>query len=254
MFKKCLLGMIFLLVLPLAAAAETITLAADPWCPYTCEPGTDKPGFMVEIARTVLGKAGHSVVYKSVNWTRAIKDAREGKYSGIMGAYTEDAPDFVFPETDQGKSKNSLFVKKENPWKYTGIDSLKQVKIGIVKDYGYGEPLDGYFKSAKGSDLVQGVGGDDALVKNIKKMMAGRIDALVEDPNVFTLTAADMGVSDQITTAGDVTQALSVYIAFSPKDPKSKEYAKIITDGMAELRQSGELEKILARYGLKDWQ
>lgn len=48
------------------ARAETITIVADPWCPYNCEPGSDEPGFMVEIARRVFAEAGIEVRYETV--------------------------------------------------------------------------------------------------------------------------------------------------------------------------------------------
>ena len=46
---------------------------------------------------------------------------------------------------------------------------------------------------------------------------------------------------------------LMLYIAFSPQLPKAKEYARILSEGMNELRASGELQAILSQYGLTDW-
>jgi len=42
-----------------------------------------------------------------------------------------------------------------------------------------------------------------------------------------------------------------IYIAFSPKNPNSKKYAKILSDGMLEIKRSGELQKILDKYSIK---
>ena len=36
------------------ARADEVVLLADAWCPYNCEPGSDTPGFMIEIARELL--------------------------------------------------------------------------------------------------------------------------------------------------------------------------------------------------------
>jgi len=51
----------------------------------------------------------------------------------------------------------------------------------------------------------------------------------------------------------DVVKPSKLFIAFSPKNPKSQEYAKLLSEGTAALRASGELRKILAKYGLSDW-
>ena len=46
-----------------------------------------------------------------------------------------------------------------------------------------------------------------------------------------------------------------VYTVFSPATPaKSKQYAQILVKGIEKLRQTGNLDKILAKYGLEDWE
>ncbi|MNT92496.1 hypothetical protein D3C72_2337940 [compost metagenome] len=45
-----------------------------------------------------------------------------------------------------------------------------------------------------------------------------------------------------------------LYVSFSPANPKSPQYAALITKGISELRQSGELKKILDKYGVLDWE
>ena len=79
------------------AIGETISLRADAWCPYTCDPGAAKPGFMIEIAKMALEPAGHKVDYKVLNWARAITETRKGKFTAIVGAAKDDAPDFIYP-------------------------------------------------------------------------------------------------------------------------------------------------------------
>ena len=95
---------------------------------------------------------------------------------------------------------------------------------------------------------------------NIKKLLKGRIDTIPEDKAVFVNMAHKMGVLDQIEEAGadpilnkDDFESLKIYLAFSPKNPNSKDYAKLLSEGIKEMRSSGELQKILAKYGLNDW-
>ncbi|MCP4722513.1 MAG: amino acid ABC transporter substrate-binding protein, partial [Desulfobacteraceae bacterium] len=104
-----------------------------------------------------------------------------------------------------------------------------------------------------GSAKIDILGGDDPLKKNILKLKAKRIDVLIEAKAVFDHTVKAMGMADLFRPAGSDGEADPVYIAFSPKHPKSKEYAKMLSDGIEELRQSGELAKILAKYGQADW-
>ena len=57
---------------------------------------------MVDIAREVLGEAGYTVEYVNVSWARALQLTREGQLDAVVGAFTTDAPDFVFPDTPPG--------------------------------------------------------------------------------------------------------------------------------------------------------
>jgi polar amino acid transport system substrate-binding protein len=251
-----LLSILLLAALPLAAPADTIVLGADHWCPINCEPKSDKPGYMVEIAKTVLEKAGHKVEYKVLPWTRAIEEARRGSINGIIGGYTTDAPDFVFPANELGLLGSDIYVLKTNPWVYNGLESLGEISLGTVKDYAYGGEMENYIKQNQAnSKRIQMADGDNALQTNLRKLTAGRVDAIIESDAVFWYNAAQMNLTDKVKAAGIVVEPEKLYIGFAPEsvNPKSKEYAKLLSDGMENLRQSGELQKILAKYSLQDW-
>jgi polar amino acid transport system substrate-binding protein len=116
------------------ANAESISIRADEWCPYNCAPDSDAPGFMIEIAKEVFEPMGHTIEYKTLNWSRAIVETRKSKYVAIVGASMGDAEDFVFPASALGQSSNSLYVVQSDDWTYTGLDSVKGRKVGIIQD------------------------------------------------------------------------------------------------------------------------
>lgn len=235
--------------IPLLANADTVTLVADQWCPYNCDPkDTTNPGILIEVAKYSLGKAGHTVEYSNVPWARAIEDARSGKYTGIVGAYKDDAPDFVFSDKGVMPSTNDFFVKAGSAWKFEGISSLEAISLGAIRDYSYGEEVDKYITANQANPAkVQITSGDDALTKNIEKLLAGRIGAIIEDAAVMNFELKKSGKTGQVVGAGTFGGD-DVYVAFSPKFPNSAAYAKLMTDGLAELEANGELAKIKAKY------
>lgn len=255
--KKFILTVCLLAGFSTVAYADEVVLAGDVWCPINCEPDSDKPGYMIEIARQALAPHGHTVVYRVLPWARAIEEARRGDINGIIGAFKEDAPDFVFPEVEQSMLGDEFFVKKDSSWRYTGIDSLKDVSLAVILDYAYTDELDPYVQAnLKDSSKIQAVAGDDALPINIRKLLKGRVEVVVESASVFWYTAATMGVADKLEEAGAVPEKTETYLAFSPAPAlaeKSAEYAKLLSEGTQKLRESGELAKILAKYNLKDW-
>ena len=236
--------------------ADVLTIRADEWFPYNGLPESALPGYGIEIAREIFEETGYTIDYRTINWARAVKMTLAGQFNCVIGATSGDIPQAIFPEEAIGISHNAFFVKKGSKWKYEGIDSLKKVSLGIIKSYSYGGEVDTYIKTVSNPTQVQVVTGDTPLILNIKKLLAGRIDVIVEDQNVFQAKVIEMGVADRVELAGIGKEDKSnhLYIAFSPKDPKSKEYAKIFDDGLRELRTSGKLQEILDKYGLLDWQ
>lgn len=253
MFKAAALASVLWAGSLFNAQAATITIVADEWCPYNCEPGSDKPGFMIEIAQKTLGAAGHTIDYKNMPWSRAIDEARKGKFDAIVGAAKDDAPDFVYPSVSLGVSGSIFAVRKGETWKYAGIDSLAGHSIGVIQDYSYDDDFDKYVEAnAKDSAKLQVAAGESALETNIKKLEAKRIDAMVEDKSVLNYALSQMGKAGAFDVAGALGDA-EVYIAFSPAKKESAEYAKLLSEGLQKLRASGELKTILAKYGLEDW-
>lgn len=242
-----------------AEAGKTITLVADRWCPYNCAASASQPGFMVEITRAIFKKYDIAVTYKVLPWSSAIEQTRSGRYDAVVGASQGDVPDFIFPSLTQGMSSMQFWVKKDSNWSYNGISSLNEVRIGIIAGYSYSKILDMYLNLNRSqTERIQPVSGDNALELNLRKLEAGRIDVTPEDKNVMQYYFSSRGLPMTVKSAGtpvarENMEDIYLYVAFSPANPKSQQYAQAMTQGMQELRRSGELKAILERYRVEDW-
>ena len=249
---KLLLASIFLL--STLSHANTVTIRADEWYPINGVPGAKNPGYMIELAQIILAKHGHTVEYRSMPWERSLLEVRRGSFDCVVGAYKEDAPDFVFPDNAWGSIESTFYVKNDNTWKYTGIDSVKNIVIGAIGGYAYSEEFDAYIKQNKGNRNVQVINANNALEQNIKKLLLGRIGAIIESHLVMEAKLKSMNATDKVKSAGILVKAENMYIACSPAKSTSKEYVKLFSEGIKELRATGKLKEILDKYGLKDWQ
>ena len=110
-----------LILLPAAVFSDTITIVADDWCPYNCEPGSDSPGYVVEVAREVFSMAGYSLEYKYVPWARAVREVDKGTYNGAIGASTGDLPTGIFPEEELGFYYKDFIIRKGDVWRFTTV-------------------------------------------------------------------------------------------------------------------------------------
>ena len=262
MRKKMFIPRAVLLVLSLvfltagSIYADTVKAAGIVYCPYLCDSKEDgQEGFMTDIAKLVFQKAGHTYTVTMMPFARALAEVVAGGYDALAICNKADVPEggLVFPETPIALVSNTFVAKKDNAWTYNGIESLKQVKIGAIIGYTWlDKALNSYMLTAK-PPAVQRVGGDDATQKNLQKVLNGRTDVYLDDPNMVIRVASKMGIADQIKFTGNVSPTPH-YIGFTPRKETSRKYADILGQGMKALRASGELAKILEKYGMTDWE
>ena len=240
-----------------AAEPRRIVLEGDVWPPYVMDPREGRNGFIVDVAKAALAKAGYEVVYLNVPWTRSLIDTAKRKCDGSVGIYFSDAVQrkFVIPDEELGVSVNKFYVRRKSHWQYSGIQSLASVTLGVIDSYDYGE-INAYVDAQRnaGSPKVSFMFGDKALERNIKKLLLGdRIDAIVEDQLVVAYVSSRMGIRAAIKEAGTALPYNKVGVAFSPNTPKSAEYSAALSRGVRQLRASGELDAILKGYQVSDW-
>lgn len=254
--KRLLFG-VYALFFSAIVSSTPIKLGTDEWCPYVCNPLTDDghEGYLVDIAKAVFMKSGAEIQTFLLPFTRNVRLTRQGKLDGLIGVYRGDVPDFIFPPDHQGLGINTFYVNKNTHWTYTNILSLKKVEtINLIASYDYGNnSFTKYINQNPHKFLA--LTGENTVERNIKLTINGRTTAFLEDNQVALYNINKLGFNKQIKTAGTLGNALKVYIAFSPKLPKKQAdlYGKILTEGIEDLRASGELQTILENYNLKDW-
>lgn len=249
-----ILAVIALAALCQVASADKIVIAADEWCPFVCEPGSAQEGYMVDVAKAAFATVGHSVEYRKISWDDAIAQCRKGEIAAIVGAVKDEVPDFVFPAEPQGVTSNGYFVKVGSKWSYNGVSSLDTVSLAVIEGYSYGDELDAHIKkNVANPKRIVVAKGDVALGDNIKRLLNGEVAVMVENPFVFYYSARASGAGGKFKLVGYASKPADLYIAFSPKLPKYAQYARQLSDGVALMRKTGELERILKKYTLTDW-
>lgn len=232
-----------------SAFSDTIVLGADPWCPYNCEPGSDRPGYMVEVAREALEPFGHTVEYKGIAWARALAQAEAGQIHGVIGAVPEEAPGFVFGPAI-GTYEDTVVFRAGEAVDVEDPAALEGLRVGAINGYEYYGPVSDYInENREDRDLVQYASGDDALMTNLRKLVAGRLDIVAEVRAVLDYSIAQLDRQDEFEVI-ETEDADDIFIAFSPALESSQLYADQLAQGVARLIESGRYDEILASYGL----
>ncbi len=240
-------------------SSEVLIFVSDPYPPYVIDGDKDK-GYVTDATLLVFKKAGYEVKYKNVPYSRAINLIESGEYAGFLGVYP-GRESYAYPDESLGYSKKSFFIRKGFNWKWEGVSSFDNMVFGVIKDYKLEETIIFPYIEKHKDDInrIQFTYGIDALSNNINKLIHGKIDLILGDEMVIWYTARELGIEDQIMVAdvddsfkeSPIFESLRMSVGFHRSNPKAEEYAVLLSNGLDQIKKTGDFEKILAKYGLE---
>ena len=231
------------------AFADVITLRADLGCPVNCDPASNRPGYMVEIAVEALALSGHTVDYQTMNWARSLHKAHNGEVDAVIGAIGPEVPGFHL-SPPLGQFVNAVAVRRGEEGILQQADVYESHTVGAINGRAYAGVIAEHIRTHDvDRHHVQFLSGADPLGKNLKKLVAGRVDVVPNDLFVLRHKVREMGIRDRVSILPG-TERMDLFIAFSPGGANSARYAADLRRGVAALRRSGRLTQIMARYRL----
>jgi polar amino acid transport system substrate-binding protein len=231
------------------AAERSITILADPYCPYNCAEGAAGPGFGIEIARRIYEPQGYAVRYLTDDWNSALERVRQGQADAVIGTNRMEARSFIYPAAPFARAANCFFTNHPS-WTFDGEASLARVRIGVIRGYSYGASIDRYVGAHAQDDRVLTASGVAPLDDLLLALEQNQIHAFVEDEAVVAFKLKAASSKTGLRRAG-CTPPAGVYIAFSPAPARaieSRRLAALWSQGFEALRRSGELAAIYRRY------
>lgn len=239
-------------------AAETApalrVVAPAYWCPFSCTSGGAQEGFAVDIARAALARQGVRLEYTNMPYDRALVEVRKGaSRDAVVPAAREEAPDFVFAGEPASAIRYCFYALPGSTWRYTGVASLERLSFVASSGYRYGEGVDEFIQ-AHAEKSVTLLTGDDQPDRMIRMVLAGRVAALLDATQMIGYTLQQQRhAPGALQTVGCLSRVQYGYFAISPARPDARALAQRFDEGLRALRASGELRRILGRYGVEDW-
>jgi polar amino acid transport system substrate-binding protein len=235
-----------------ASARERVVVVSDSWMPYNGTPGSKREGYAVEILRAVFERRGFSVEYNELPRKRAVQDVRSGRADILIGATRDELPDFVFPRTSLGRSE-LCFFSLDGKWRFTGRQSLLGRVTGFVQGRNYPQWFLDDIKLHP--ERFHALHGGDACARMPAMLAEGRVQAIPGSRAVVDYYVRRAGLAGKVSLAGcSEVDARELFFALSPANVRrSMLLADILDQGMYTLRNTGQLNHLLVKYGLKDW-
>jgi len=230
-----------------AAEARVLRIRSDSWMPFNGDPAGEKPGYVIEVLREIFEPQGVKIDYQIMPWTDSVKAVEAAQAEGIIGTDVTEAAKMLIGKVPIAEPIFSLFVRKDSPWKYQNIRSLKELRLGVVEGYNYWPSIDEYIKKST-APAVHVYSGNAPAAEAVADLTSGKIDVMVESVLVFywSLKSNGQKISDFRSAYSESTEPL--YVAFA-KTEQGREYTRMFDEGLVKLKASGRFDAILAKYG-----
>ncbi len=216
--------------------AEKIKLANGEWAPFLSK-DLKHSGYISHIVTEAFAEEGYEVEYVFLPWKRGFEAAKNGKYHGslIWGFNEERAKDFHYSDT-VAELGTSLFYNLDKPIEWDKTSDLSQFKIGGVVGYAYGiEDLE-----KMGKVKIERIAKADG---NYKKLLAGRIDIVLEDTEVGYETLNKLNINKRITAHAKTLSKRNYSVIISKKAANAGTILAAFNKGLKKVMADGRYKK-----------
>ena len=227
------------------AWARTIIVGTSTGYPpyYYLEKGQLK-GICVDIVNEVSNRMGIVIKYEQYPWKRMLYFGKTGKVDAVMPLFkTKERQQYLyFLNNRLAYEENNFFAYKKSNIDFTGsLMALRFYKIGVVKDYSYGENFD---QAAYLSKIE--VYSDEAL---LKMFSFKRFDLGIGNRSVILYHAHQLGIANQIEFLQPAVTRNPLYIGFSKKR-EHKRLAETFSKELEAFQSTPGYMEILKAFGL----
>ncbi|MRW91996.1 transporter substrate-binding domain-containing protein [Duganella sp. FT80W] len=206
-------------------------------------------GAAVEMVREIFSRMHVAPEMRVYPLARAQALFAHGDAAGIFIMKRNPARQALYAFSDQPLFTQEvvLFVRKDSMIGYTGdLRVLSGRSIGLLRGASYGEVFDAAVAGGMFSRLEY-VAQDEW---NFRKLMAGRIDAVICGRQAGMAMLAKLGGSASVLVAGRPLELTGSYLMFR-KGMVSDDFLRRLNRVMAAMRRDGTAGRIRSKYGVQ---
>jgi polar amino acid transport system substrate-binding protein len=238
------MGLLGVLSFAPLAQADNFRLVTAPFKPFT-DPDHPKGGFLVEIATEALALRGHQLSIEYRPWARALSDAENGRYDGILSAFYNEERAEKFHFSAPLNTTKMVFVglrKKMTQTHYNTLSDLKDYTIGVGRKWAYSEEF------AQNTELKKSIVNDEP--SGIRMLFSERIDLFAVNIDQFHKAISELPdyVLDETYVLDPAISINDHHIAASRQLPNSEKFLAEFNTGLAALKASGRYRAIKTEF------
>lgn len=240
-------------VWPLLAFAKCdrpLSVGWEPWEPYMyLDTEGHLTGLDIDIIRAVAQQTGCQLHFFRLPFKRHLAELEGGRIDLATSVQKiEERGQFAYYSVPYRHATMNLIVRKGEAkrFPYTSFHELaqSQIRVGLVLGYFYGPDVQAYLDHPTRALQLEAVISDET---NLKKLLAGRVDAILADPLVIHTLAKEQGLVEFIEV-----HSLSVFSAeffiIGSKASLPIAWMQDMDQALMTLKASGVIDELEARY------
>ncbi|WP_233267296.1 ABC transporter substrate-binding protein [Paraglaciecola sp. L3A3] len=234
--------------------ANTLKVCYDQWPPMTIFPSdtaTDR-GVVIDMLEQIYSAKGYQLEYYEVPLARGLNMVAEGLCDMLPEyLHSESAEqDFEFAKQASFVYPSAFVVRKNDPWRYQGIQSIKGKRIATGPGWDYSsmsDPYQKYLDDPQNTDFIEVIAGYDDVIERILRMLKeNRVDLYADNELVLQYVLNRLKLNDELSIIRPGLEKPLVEIPiFSRKIPRAKRQKLINIWDQGRLSMPLEQEKAL---------
>lgn len=236
------LGGLLLAAAPFALA-EKLKIATGEWVPYVSASYLHH-GAIGHVIEKIFADADIDVEFNYLPWARGYQMSKDGAFDGNMPYYCspERQKDFYCSDPIV-QGQQVYFYNVERPFDWETIADLEGMTIGATLGYYYGED----FENAERTGLFTShrVARDET---NFLILFKNRINAFPQDKEVGYAMIRRLFTPEEqrkLTHHHKPIHTNPLHLIFPRSAKHSERYLQLFNEGLARLRDSGELSRYM---------
>ncbi|MDY7567686.1 transporter substrate-binding domain-containing protein [Pseudomonas sp. RTC3] len=238
------MGLMGLLLLTQAAAAEKLRLVADAWPPFT-DINLVNGGLATDLVSTALARAGYASEFEQVPWARALQGIGDGRYDVLVSAWFNHERTLIGEFSNEYLINRVRFLKrKDSSIEFDRLKALHAYPIAVVRGYAYSSAFDG-------DPELQKVPVHSFSVA-VRMLAAGRVALAVEDEYVarYNLSSEAPRVRESVEFLPKPLSENGLHILVSLKNPNHAQIVANFDRGIAAMKADGSYARMFRQHGL----
>lgn len=201
-------------------------------------------GFMVDLTREALHRAGYTADIQAFPWARAVKMSERAE--GLISSFsrTPEREVLYFFSDPIYEDPVLLVTKRDANFSFSGPKDLAGRTVGLLRSTSFGAEFEGLRAS-----FIEAP--DDSAEQRLKKLLAGRIDAAIISGGLpalrFFAQSAEIKL-DLLKVHNPPIVLDPNFIAIAKTYPKASEIIANINKAIASMRSDGSIKRIMAGY------